>query len=105
MEQAGRAAIRKPRKIRYDDLEWRKVEARAHACGLPPATYVRKASLGVRLRARRNRVENDLILQLGRIGMELRGLAQEAERAGELPARDRLQAVLEEVLAAVRRVG
>ena len=78
---------------------------RARACGLPPATFVRKAALGGKLRARRNRTENELILQLGRIGMDLRGLMQSSEYAGDVPLRDELESALQEVLSAVRRIG
>jgi hypothetical protein len=104
MAQTSASGIRKPRKIRFLDGEWERIEKRAHACGLPAATYVRKAALGVKLRARRNRTENELILQLGRIGMDLHQLAQSAEVSGEVSARDELRSALDEVLAAVRRV-
>jgi hypothetical protein len=104
----GRSATpaqRKKRNIRFHDGEWERVEKRARACGLPPAAFVRKAALGGKLRARRNRSENELILQLGRIGMDLKRLMDAPEGAGEVPLREELQLVLEEVLAAVRRIG
>src|SRR5690554_6009399 len=96
---------RKKRNIRFHDGEWERVERRARACGLPPATFVRKAALGGKLRARRKRTENELILQLGRIGMDLRRLVETSEGSDEAPRRNELQSVLEEVLAAVRRIG
>jgi hypothetical protein len=105
MAQTTTSKIRKPRKIRFHDGEWERVEKRAQACGLPPATFVRKAALGVKLRARRNRAENELILQLGRIGMDLHQLAHAAERSDDPATRDQLQSVLDEVLATVRRIG
>ena len=105
MAQITAAGIRKPRKIRFLDGEWERIERRAHACGLPAATYVRRAALGVKLRARRNRSENELILQLGRIGMDLHRLARIAEERGDATARDELRSALDEVLAAVRRIG
>lgn len=105
MAQTSTSEIRKPRKIRFLDGEWERIGKRAHACGLPAATYVRKAALGVKLRDRRNRTENELILQLGRIGMDLHQLALRAERNGDDPVRDDLRSALDEVLAAVRRVG
>jgi hypothetical protein len=96
---------RKKRNIRFHDAEWERVEKRARACGLPPATFVRRAALGSKLRARRNRSENELILELGRIGMDLKRLMHAPEGAGDVPLGDELQSVLEEVLAAVRRIG
>lgn len=105
MAQTSVSETRKPRKIRFLDAEWERIERRAHACGLPTATYVRKAALGVKLRARRNRTENELILQLGRIGIDLHRLARSAEESGDATARDDLRSALEEVLAAVRRIG
>ena len=105
MAQTSTSRIRKPRKVRFHDGEWDRIEKRAHACGLPAATYVRKAALGVKLRARRNRTENELILQLGRIGMDLHQLARSAELSGDASARDRLRSALDEILAAVRRIG
>jgi hypothetical protein len=106
-EVGGTAAStqRKKRNIRFHDQEWERVEARARACGLPPATYVRKASLGIKLRARRNRTENELIFHLGRIAMDLQRLAHAPDPVGSPPSQDELQMALEEVLAAVRRVG
>lgn len=105
MGKSAAAAKRKPQKIRFHDHEWARVVEHAGACGKPPASYVREVSLGAVPKARRNRVENELILQLGRIGNDLNQLARAAHQTGDLPARDQLQAVLDEVLATVRRIG
>lgn len=105
MDRSATPTQRKKRNIRFHDGEWERVEKRARACGLPPATFVRKAALGSKLRARRNRTENELILQLGRIGMELQGLIQSSDHAGDSPLRNDLESTLQEVLAAVRRIG
>lgn len=105
MDEPITQARRKPQKIRYLDAEWERVVARARACGMPPATFVRKASLGVKLRVRRNRTADELIVELGRVGLELQRLVQVAERAGEGPAREEIAVVLDEVLTAIRRVG
>lgn len=105
MDEPSTQSRRKPQKIRYLEPEWDRVVARARACGLPPATFVRKVSLGVKLRVRRNRTADALIVELGRIGMELRRLAQMAERAGEGPAREEIAGVLDQVLTTIRRVG
>ncbi len=96
---------RKVRKIRYHDAEWERIVERARECRQPPARYVREVSLGVSPRARRNRVEERIVVQLGRIGNNLNQLARFAHATGQQPAREQLQTALEEVLAAVRRIG
>ena len=96
---------RRPRKIRYRDAEWDLIVARARECRKPPARYVREVSLGVIPRARRNRIEEGIIHQLGRIGNNLNQIARLAHAAGHLPTADQLRSTLEEILALVRRVG
>jgi hypothetical protein len=98
------SARRTARKIRYHDHEWNRVVARARDCRMPPSRYVREVSLESIPRARRNRIADELILQLGRIGNNLNQLARFAHTTGELWARDELQSVLAEVLVAVRRI-
>lgn len=93
------------RKIRYRDSEWELIVARARECRKPPARYVREVSLGFILRAKRNRIEDRLIVQLGRVGNNLNQLARLAQSTGQLPTRDQLHATLEEILAAIRRIG
>ena len=96
---------RRPRKIRYRDAEWDLIVARARECRKPPARYVREVSLGVIPRARRNRIEEGIIHQLGRIGNNLNQIARLAQAAGHLPTADQLRSTLEEILALVRRIG
>jgi len=105
MTPSPASARRKPRKVRYHDHEWERVVRNAEACGLPAATFVRKVSLGATPRARRNRTENDLILELGRIARELHQLVRLAERGTELPPPSEVGRLLNHILAAVRRVG
>jgi hypothetical protein len=99
------ATRRKPRKIRYHDQEWDEVMAHARACGLPPATFVRQVSLGATPRARRNRTENELIHRLGRIANDLHRLIRVPDLRGAGVDAGELQAVLEEALSAIRRIG
>ena len=96
---------RRPRKIRYRDSEWELIVARARECRKPPARYVREVSLGVIPRARRNRIEEGIIHQLGRIGNNLNQLARLAHGSGHLGTRDELRSALDELLVLVRSIG
>jgi hypothetical protein len=96
---------RKARKVRYHDHEWDRVVGHARACGLPAATFVRKVSLGAKPRARRNRTENELILQLGQIATDLHRLVGLARQGKDLPSPDRLEHLLNDILTAIRRIG
>ncbi len=96
---------RKARKIRYHDHEWNEVVEQACACGIPAATFIRRVSLGAKPRSRRNRNENDLILRLGSIATDLESLARAYHQTTRLPDSARLQLVLDEVLATIRRIG
>ncbi len=102
-EVSGRK--RTVRKIRYHDHEWERIVARARECRQPPARYVREVSLGFYPRARRNRVEDRIVVQLCRIGNNLNQLARVAHAMGQVPVHEQLRGALEEVLAAVRRIG
>jgi hypothetical protein len=105
VSQPSISTRRKARKIRYHDHEWNVIVTHARECGLPPATFVRKVSLGARPRARRNRLENELILRLGQIAADLHRVVRIAEQAGDVPAPEQYRSLLDEVLAAVRRIG
>lgn len=78
----SRSGPRKAHNTRYHDVEWERVVKQAPACGIPPATFVRRASLGAQVRALRNQAQNDLILLLGRISETLQRLAAHAQRTG-----------------------
>jgi mobilization protein MobC len=69
------------------------------------ACQVCSVSLGHFPRARRNRIEDRFILELGRIGNNLNQVVRLAHRTGKLPAHDELHQVLDEILAAIRRIG
>jgi hypothetical protein len=104
VQQQSRAR-RKARKIRYHDHEWNEIAAEARACGMPAATFIRRVSLGAKPRARRNRNENELILRLGSIATNLDSLAHTYGQIGSVPDAARLQLVLDDVLATIRRIG
>jgi hypothetical protein len=105
MNPSPYSSRRKPRKVRYHDHEWERVVRHAQACGLPTATFVRRVSLGAKPRARRNRTENDLILQLGRLATDLHRLVNLSEQGNASSSSADLERLLNEILAAVRRIG
>jgi hypothetical protein len=71
----------------------------------PPATFVRNVSLGARPRASRNRLENEFILRLGRIATDLHRLARRPDESLVASDTSRLRLALDDVLAAIRRIG
>ena len=96
---------RTPRKIRYHEHEWERIVAHARACGVPPATFVRDVSLGAAPRARRNRLENDLILHLATIATELQRLGDHARSTDIGVDAHQLRQLCREILTAIRRIG
>lgn len=96
---------RKPRKIRYSDHEWERIIAQARACNLPPATFVREASLGATPQAPPNQFQNQSILELSRIATELQHLQRLSAQAGDPVDPAQLQLVLDETLAAIPRIS
>jgi hypothetical protein len=77
----------------------------ARASGRPPARYVREASLGAVPKVRRNRENDETIHELGRIGTALVRLADTAKDSGLVSEQGAIEASLQELLAAVRRLG
>lgn len=98
------SSLRQPRKIRYTAAEWAAIVAHARACGRPPARYVREISLGGVPKARPDRVNDEIIRELGRIGTVLTRLAA-GQEPGTGADQVAIEAVLTELLAAVRRLG
>lgn len=105
MTVSHQMSVRQPRKIRYTDAEWATIIAHAHACGRPPARYVREASLGAVPKARRERENDEVIHELGRIGTALIRLAGTAKESGLASHQGVIEGTLQELLAAVRRLG
>lgn len=97
--------VRQPRKIRYTAAEWSAIVAHARACGRPPARYVREISLGRTPKARQANVNDEVIRELGRIGTLLTHLAAGAKQTGSGADQAAIEAVLPDLLAAVRRLG
>jgi hypothetical protein len=90
--------------VRYTPEEIATVRARAAACGRTLARYVREASLGAMPRERRRSEIGALVLQLIRVGNNLNQLARAANSDGRFPLEARIDAVLAELLAAIRRI-
>jgi mobilization protein NikA len=95
---------RQPHKIRYKAVEWAAIVEQARSCGRPPARYVRETSLGSAPKPRRGRQNDDVIHELGRIGASLSQLVSTAHESGAGAHRDRIEAVLADLLTAVRRL-
>lgn len=92
MNEPTTSGRRTVRKIRYHDHEWDEVVEQARACGLQPAAFVRKVSLG--------HEEEDVVLALGRIATALHGLMRRAPEVTQT----QIQPVLDEALGVIRRV-
>ncbi|MGB5162943.1 MAG: plasmid mobilization relaxosome protein MobC [Thermoanaerobaculia bacterium] len=88
--------------VRFAPEEWDKIRARAAEVRLPPSTYVRQTSLGYRLSGR---INARAIYELGRIGNNLNQLARLANTTGRLEHSQQLEAVLDELLDAIRRLA
>ncbi len=99
--------VRQPRftlvkPVRFAPEEWEKIQVRASEVRLPPSTYVRQTSLGYRLSGR---INARAICELGRIGNNLNQLARLANTTGRLEHSQQLEAVLDELLDAIRRLA
>ena len=101
-QRAGRTT-RIPVRLRPDENAT--VRERAHACGMTLARYMRETALGAVPKARPRLAEMEAIRELARIGNNLNQLAHVANLNEEIEGEEELRAVLEEVLAAVRRLG
>ena len=95
--------VRLPVHLRPDESDL--VRERARACGLTVARYMREAALGAVPKARPRLAEMEAVRELLRIGNNLNQLAHVANRNEEIEREGELRAVLEEVLAAARRLG
>ena len=94
-----------PSMVRFTPGEWRAVEERARVCGRAPAVYIREAAIGAVPKARRVPEHADLIRELARLGNTLSALVAAVRSDGNECLVDDADAVLTEVLDAVRRVG
>ena|SRR5438105_699466 len=107
--RSNRSMRRTVRKIRFTPEEWARVTDRAAECARPPARYVREVALGSIPRVRHSQVRAPIIRELGRIAVTLvqiaSGRPETFNRNDDPVVRDMLQRALDELLAAVRRIG
>jgi len=87
--------------VRFAPAEWEQIRARAAEVHLPPSTYVRRTALGYRLSSR---INSAAVAALGRIGNNLNQLTRIANTTGRLDHSQRLEAVLNELVEAMRRL-
>jgi hypothetical protein len=99
--------VRQPRftlvkPVRFAPEEWEKIQARAAEVRLPPSTYVRQTALGYRLSGR---INSAAVTALGRIGNNLNQLTRIANTTGSLENGQHLEAALNQLLDAIRRLA
>lgn len=91
--------------LRLTDEEWGGVRTRIAETGRTNGRYLREVVLGTVPKARPTLAHAAAVRELARVGNNLNQLAREANGAGDFPAEARVHAVLDEVLAAIRRLG
>jgi hypothetical protein len=91
--------------VRLSPEERRRIRERADECGIGASTYMRETALGSIPRARPRRLEQKAVYHLGRIGNNLNQLAHIANATGRLDSSRRLDEVLTQLLAAIRRLA
>jgi hypothetical protein len=90
--------------VRMSPVERRAVAERADLCGQCLSTYMRRVALGSIPRARPRRIEQKVVYHLGRIGTNLNQLTRIANTTGRVDHTRRLEAVINELLEAIRRL-
>lgn len=88
--------------IRLTVAERDVIERAAAAAGLDVAEFCRRAILGQRIAAKRNRAENALLVELNRVGVNLNQIAHAVNAGRDLPRSfphllDELRAVVEKI--------
>jgi len=96
----ARFTLVKPARCAPEECE--KIQTLAAKVRLPPSTYVRQTALGYGLFGRINAAA---VAALGRIGNNLNQLTRIANTADRLDHSQHLEAVLNELLDAIRRLA
>jgi hypothetical protein len=97
--------VRRSPRIWYTEEEFEQVDYAAMLCEKPTNTFIRAASLGVRLTAQPFNANAELIRELGKNGMALSRLAAIARETRALSVAERLDAALQELLALLGQIA
>lgn len=100
---ANRRMVRK--EIQLSAAEYARIRRRAEACGMSPAVYIRETALGAVPKARPNRLGQEVIYRLTRIGARLNHVARGANDNDGLHAAMDLDALSEEIAALILSLG
>lgn len=72
---------RHDRKIRFSDEELERIRFSANSSGMPVATFIRNAALGVNINAKPTRISNNVIRELNGLGNNLNQLSHNTNLA------------------------
>jgi mobilization protein NikA len=99
---ASRRTATKLLRLHPDELA--DITARAQACGLKPARFIRETALGAKPKARHHADTDRLLRALARIGLRLEQAAQLTRRRPRATIAKQLAAALEEQHALVKEL-
>ncbi len=91
--------------VRFTDLELTTIRDRAALCSTPIGRYIRETALGYSLVVPRRAGDAEVIRQLARIGNNLNQLARVAHMSGRMDDVETLQATVETLTAALRKIA
>ena len=92
-----RRTLRKSFRVTSDELA--KLQHNAAAAGLTLSAYVRRLAFGRKVRARRRYLDSSAVVQVSRVGNNLRQLQRVARASGAAEAGDDLDETYEELQA------
>jgi len=101
-EEGTPASLTLVKPVRFAPEKWEKIQARVAEVHLPPSTYDRETALGYRLSGR---INSAAVASLARIGNNLIQVTRIANTTGRLDHSQYLEAVLNELLDALRRLA
>ena len=99
LERRTRATI-----VRWTPTEIETIRSRAADCGRTVARYVRESALGSAPKPKRNADLQAALRELARSGNNLNQLAREAHAYAQFPDEAKIEAVLAEHVATIRRL-
>ncbi|MGH7612684.1 MAG: plasmid mobilization protein [Gemmatimonadales bacterium] len=92
MPTTGRRTATKLLRLHPDELA--RITARAEACGLNPARFIRETALGAMPKARHHADTDRLLRALGRLGRQLEQAARRARSSGNAELADQIATAL-----------